>query len=182
MKKNVIILLLLTPVFVFGQIKGDKSKDPYTTTKGTKFEKKDVIQLATASKDAKFAYAYTFKSNMSFGNLVKTAKNVKDVSNLNVKNTKGIKNAIETAENISDDDLLKSSVESLQNRVVSEKYVSENALASSSTGEKYKIKYFKIYTDDESGKQVVHAIAKGKKGKIAVLLDAAEAAGEISTK
>ena len=35
------------------------------------------------------------------------------------------------------------------------------------------------YTDKETGTQIVHAIAKGKGGKVAILIDAAEEKGEI---
>lgn len=179
MRKHVIFLLLLTPAILVAQIKGKNSKDPFKTTSGTTYKKGDVITLADASNESKFAYVYTYKSSLSFGNIVKTVKNVNDVKNLSLKNTNGIKNAINTTKNISRDDLLKTSVKSLQNKVVSEKYVSENALEAKMKGNKYKIKSFKIYTDKESEKQVVHAIAKGKKGKIAILIDLAEQEGEI---
>lgn len=180
MRKKIIFLLLLTPAIITAQIKGENSKDPFKTTSGTSYEKGDVITLKEASNEGKFAYVYTYKSSLSFGNIVKTVKNVNDVKNLNLKSTNGIKKAINTTKNIAKDDLLKTSITSLKSKVVSDKYVEENALSSEMKDNEYKIKSFKIYTDDETGKQIVHAIAKGKKGKIAILLELAELEGEIS--
>ncbi|WP_026775911.1 hypothetical protein [Polaribacter sp. Hel_I_88] len=179
MKTNVIILLLLAPMLVLAQIKGKNSKDPYTSENGTIFKKGDKITLASASKDNSFAYVYKFKNSFSVGNIMKTVKNVNDVANLNVKSTQGIKNAINTTKSVAGNDLLKTSVSNLQNKVVSEKYIEENALATDFSGKTYTIKSFKVFTDDETGKQIVHAIAKGKGGKIAILIDAAQKNGEI---
>lgn len=172
-------MLLLAPMLVVAQIKGKNSKEPYTSSKGKEYKKGDVITLATPSNDAKYAYVYKFKSSMSLGNIMKTVKNVNDVANLNLKNTQGIKNAINTTKSISSNDLVKSSVASLQNKVVSEKYVKENAFDKKYAGKTYEIKSFKVFEDTESGQKIVHAIAKGKGGKIAILIDAAEEKGEI---
>lgn len=179
MKTKIIFLLLFTPVIIIGQIKGEKSKDPFTSSKGTNFKTGDVITLKQASNEDKYAFVYKFKSSFSFGNIVKTVKNVNDVANLNVKSTQGIKNAIKTTKSIASNDLVKNSVSSLQNKVVSEKYVKENAWDKKYSGKEYKIKNFKVYTDNETGQQIVHAIAKGKGGKVAILIDAAEEVGEI---
>lgn len=179
MKKNVIILLLLAPMLVIGQIKGKNSKDPYTSSKGVEYKKGDKIILNAPSNEDKFAYVYKFKSSLSIGNVMKTVKNVRDVKNMNLKNTQGIKNAINTTKSITNNDLIKSSVASLQNKVVSEKYISENALNAKMSGNTYVIKSFKVYTDEESGKKIVHAITKGKGGKVAILIEAAEEKEEI---
>ena len=179
MKKRILVLLLLAPMLVVAQIKGKNSKDPYKSKKGIEYKKGSKIKLSKPSNGEKFAYVYKFKSSLSFGNVMKTVKNARDVKNLNVKNTKGIKSAINTTKSISNNDLINSSIASLQNKVVSEKYVKENAFEAKMSGNEYTIKSFKIFTDKESGKKLVHAIAKGKGGKIAILIDAAEEKGEI---
>lgn len=179
MKKVTLVMLLLAPMLIVAQIKGEKSKEPFTSQKGKVYKKGDEITLATPSGDGTYAYVYKFKSSLSFGNIMKTVKNVQDVKNLNLKNTQGIKNAINASKSIASNDLLKNSVSSLQNKVVSEKYVEENAWDEKYKGREYKIKSFKIYTDKETGTKIVHAIAKGKGGKIAILIDAAEEKGEI---
>ena len=179
MKKNLIILFLMTPFIILAQIKGKNSKDPFTSKAGKTYKKGDVIVLKSASNNDKFAYAYKFKSSLSLGNIRKTMQNVNDVKNLNVKSTKGIKNAINTAKSISDNELLNSSIASLQNKVVAESYIKDNALDSNMSGQKYTIKNFKVYTDKESGIKIVHAITKGKGGKVAILIDAAEEKGEM---
>jgi len=179
MKKNVIILLLLSPMLVFAQIKGKSSKDPFTSSNGVEYKVKDKITLKKPSTNSKFAYAYTFKSNMSLGNIMKTAKNIRDVKNLNVNNTASIKKAIQTGKNVSKSNLVKGNMASLQSKVVSDKYVEENALGMDMAGKTYTIKSFKVYIDEETGEKIVHAIAKGKGGKIAILIDAAEEKGEI---
>ncbi len=97
MKKNVIILLLLAPMLVLAQIKGEKSKDPYTSKKGIEYKVGDEIALKNSSNEGKYAFVYKYKSSLSFGNIVKTVKNVNDATNLNLKNTQGIKNAINTS-------------------------------------------------------------------------------------
>ncbi len=179
MKKNVLILLLLAPLFVMAQIKGEKSKDAFTSMNEKTYNVGDKITLKTPSNEDKYAFVYKFKSSLSFGNIVKTVKNVNDVKNLNVKNTRSIKNAIKTTKNVANSNLAKGSVVSLQNKVVSEKYVKENAFPKKYSGKDYTIKYFKVFTDDETGKKIVHAIAKGKGGKVAILIDAAEEKEEI---
>ena len=179
MKKVILVLLLVAPMLMAAQIKGKSSKDPFTSQKGKEYKKGDVIKLAAPSADATYAYVYKFKSSLSFGNVMKTVKNARDIKNLNLKNTQGIKNAINATKSIAGNDLLKNSVASLQNKVVSEKYVKENAFPAKMSGKGYTIKSFKVYTDEETGTQIVHAIAKGKGGKIAILIDAAEEKGEI---
>ncbi|MFY9242196.1 MAG: hypothetical protein WAO74_04140 [Polaribacter sp.] len=179
MKKNVIILLLLAPMFVLAQIKGENSDEPFTSQKGKEYKVDDVIVLKKASNEGNYAFVYKFKSSLSFGNIVKTVKNVNDVSNLNVNSTQGIKNAINTTKSIASNDLVKNSVASLQNKVVSESYVKENAWDKKYAGQEYTIKSFKVFTDEETGQQIVHAIAKGKGGKVAILIDAAEENDEI---
>lgn len=179
MKKSAIILLLLAPMFVLAQIKGENSKDPYTSVNGKVYKVGDEITLKKASNENKYAFVYKFKSSLSFGNIVKTVKNVNDVANLNVRSTQGIKNAINTTKNIASNDLVKNSVASLQNKVVSESYVKENAWDNKYSGKEYTIKSFKVFTDEETGKQIVHAITKGKGGKVAILIEAAEEMEEI---
>ncbi len=172
-------MLLVAPMLAVAQIKGKNSKDPYTSKKGKEYKKGDVIKLATPSNDEKYAFVYKFKSSLSFGNIMKTVKNVNDVANLNVKSTEGIKNAINTTKNLANNELIDSSIASLQNKVVSEKYITENAFDKKYSGKGYTIKNFKIFEDKETGTKIVHAIAKGKGGKIAILIDAAEEKGEI---
>ncbi|WP_159948794.1 hypothetical protein [Polaribacter septentrionalilitoris] len=179
MKKNLIILLMLAPLLTFGQIKGENSKEPFTSIKGTEYKKGTKITLKSPSNKDKFAYVYKFKSSLSFGNIVKTVKNVNDVKNMNLKNTQGIKNAVNTTKNISKSNLVKGSVTSLQSKVVSKSYVKENAWDKKYSGKEYTIKNFKVYTDEATGIKIVHAIAKGKGGKVAILIDAAEEKGEI---
>lgn len=179
MKKRILIILLLAPMLIMAQIKGKNSKDPFTSAKGTAYKTGDVITLKTPSNKDKYAFVYKFKSSMSFGNLMKTAKNVRNVKNANLKSTKNIKSTINTTKNIANSNLAKGSVTALQNKVVSEKYIKENAFPKKYSGKEYKIKSFKIYTDKETGQKVVHAIAKGKGGKIAILIDAAEEKEEI---
>ncbi|MFC4268049.1 hypothetical protein [Polaribacter marinivivus] len=176
MKKNVIILLLLAPMLMLAQIKGEKSKEPFTSSKGKTYKVGDAIILKNPSNSDKYAFVYQFKSSMSFGNIMKTVKNVNNVANLNTSNIQGIKNAVNTAKNVAGDKLLASS---LQSKVVSEKYVTENAWDKKYSGKAYEIKSFKVYEDRETGKKIVHAIAKGKGGKVAILIDAAEEKEEI---
>lgn len=176
MKKNVIILLLLAPMLVVAQIKGKKSKEPFTSTKGITYKIGDAITLKDPSNSDKYAYVYKFKSSMSLGNIMKTVQNVNNVANLNTSSVQGIKNAVNTAKNVAGDKLLASS---LQSKVVSEKYVTENAWDKKYSGKAYEIKSFKVYEDKETGTKIVHAITKGKGGKVAILIDAAEEKGEI---
>ncbi|MGB5982278.1 MAG: hypothetical protein WBG46_09050 [Nonlabens sp.] len=179
MKNLILCLLFITTAVATAQIKGKSSKEPYTSSNGKVYEKKDVITLKEPSGEDAFVYAYTYKSSMSLGNIRKTLNTARDVKNMNLKNTQGLTNAVRTAKNLSSDEILKTSVRSMQSKAVSEKYREENKLDSSSNGNTYKIRSFKIYTDEETGEQIVHAIAKGKGGKVAILIDAAEEAGEI---
>lgn len=179
MKKSAIILLLLTPMFVLAQIKGENSKDPFTSANGKEYKVGDDITLKQPSNGDKYAFVYKFKSNFSFGNIVKTVKNVNDVKNLNVKNTNSLKKTIQTTKNLANSNLAKGNISSLQNKVVSESYVKDNAFESKYSGKEYTIKSFKVFTDEETGKQIVHAIAKGKGGKVAIFIDAAEEKEEI---
>lgn len=179
MKKQILVMLLLAPMLIVAQIKGKKSKEPFTSISGKTYKVGDAITLKTPSNEAKYAYVYKFKSSMSLGNIVNTVKNVNNVANLNVSNVNGIKNAINTTKKVANSNLAKGSITSLQSKVVSEKYVKENAWDKKFSGKAYTIKNFKVYTDEETGKQIVHAMAKGKGGKIAILIDAAEEKSEI---
>ena len=179
MKKNVIILLLLAPVLAFAQIKGENSKEPFMSSTNKEYKVDDVIILKNPSNSDKYAFVYKFKSNLSFGNIMKTVKNVNDVKNLNTSNVKSIKKAVQTTKNVANRNLAKGSITSLQNKVVSDNYIKENAWDKKYAGKEYKIKSFKVYIDEETGQQIVHAIAKGKGGKIAILIDAAEEKKEI---
>ena len=73
---------MLAPLLTFGQIKGENSKEPFTSIKGTEYKKGTKITLKSPSNKDKFAYVYKFKSSLSFGNIVKTVKNVNDVKNM----------------------------------------------------------------------------------------------------
>ena len=180
MKNLLLFIFVFTTALASAQIKGKSSNDPVTSKSGQIYEKNGVIILDQPSSEDGYVYVYKFKSSMSFGNIMKTAKNVRDVKNMNTSNLQGVSNAIKTTKNIANDELLTTSVSmGLQNKVVSERYREEHVMDDSYADREYKIKSFKIYTDDETGEQVVHAIAKGKGGKIAILLDAAEENGEI---
>lgn len=176
MKNLVLLLLVFSSTMATAQIKGKKVKDPITTKSGKVYEKNGQITLAKASEGDTYVYVYKFKSSLSFSNIKKAVNTARNVKNLNVSNVQGAANAIRTAKDVATDKLLAST---LQNKVVSEKYRKENAVDSSMEGNTYKIKFFKVYTDEETGEKVIHAIAKGKGGKMAILLDAALEAGEI---
>lgn len=176
MKKKLIAILLFVPIMVFGQIKGEKSEESFTSESGKTYAVGDNITLKLPSNSDKYAYVYKFKSSLSLGNIVNTVNNARNVANLNTSNIQGIKNGINVAKKVANDKILASS---LQSKVVTEKYVEENAMPKKFEGNAYEIKYFKVYTDEETGKQIVHAITKGKGGKVAILIDAAEEKEEI---
>ena len=180
MKKTVLVMLLLAPMLIVSQVKGKKSKKSFTTSAGTTYNVGDMIHLKTASKDDAFDYVYVNKSMLSLKNITKIVKSVRDVKNMDVKNVNNLANNLEAVTNLANNDMVSGAMSKLMGKAVSEKYVSENALNSSMSGNKYKIKSFKIYTDKNSGESIVHAIAKGDGKKVAILLEFAEKAGEIS--
>ena len=170
---------MLVPMLTFAQIKGKKSKTPYKTLQGTEFKVGDVITLGAPSNDQKFAYAYVKKSTLSIGNIKKAMKSVKDVKNMNVSNVRNIANTVESVSSLANTELVDGAMSQLMGKAVSESYVEKNALDASMEGKKFKIKQFKIYTDKETGEQIVHALAKGNGKNIAVLLEFAEKTGEL---
>tara|TARA_X000000950_G_C13863088_1_gene639526 strand:- start:861 stop:1406 length:546 start_codon:yes stop_codon:yes gene_type:complete len=180
MKKNVIILLLLTPMLILAQVNGKKSKNPYKTSKGTEFKVGDVVKLETASNNDKFAYVYVNKSMLSLKNITKAVNTIKDAKNMNVKNVNNLASNLEKVNTLANNEIVSGAMSQLMGQAVSESYVTENALNTSDSGKKYKIKSFKVFTDKNSGNSIVHAIAKGNGKTIAILLDFAEKAGEIS--
>ncbi len=165
------MLLLAIPVMTFSQIKGKKSKTPFEGTNGTTYKIGDSFKLGVASGGEVFAYAYVYKKSLSLKSLANAAKSIRDVKNMDVKNVRQIGNNISTIKNISDNQLVNSAMTKAMGNAVSEKYVSENALASSFSNTKWKIKSFKVYEDKESGEKLVHAIAKGNGKTIAVLMN-----------
>lgn len=179
MKTKVLIMLLLAPVIAFAQIKGKKSKKPYKTTKGTEFKVGEVIQLKKASNGNKFAYAYVKKSGFSLKSIANVANTVRDAKNLNVNSVSSISNTVNKANELANSELVNGAMNQLMGQAVSETYVSENALPAAMEGSKFKIKQFKIYTDKDTGDQIVHAIAKGSGKNVAILLDFAEKMGEL---
>ena len=179
MKTKILILFMLAPMLTFAQIKGKKSKKPYTTSQGTEFKVGDVITLGKASSGEKFAYAYVKKSGLSIGNITKAVKSVKDVKNLNVSSVQNIANTVDNVNNLASNELVNSAMNQLMGQAVSESYVEENALDVAMEGKKLKIKQFKIYTDKDTGEQIIHAIAKGGGKNVAILLDFAEKTGEL---
>lgn len=180
MKKQILVMLLLAPMLVLAQVKGKKSKKPFTTSSGTEYQVGDVIQLKKASNTDKFAYVYIYKSGFSLKNITKVVKSVRDVKNLDVSSVQNISNTLDNVNTIANSELVSNAMSQLMGRAVSEKYVEENALSSSKESSKYKIKSFKIYTDKDTGETIVHAIAKGRGKKVAILLEFAEKTGEIS--
>ena len=107
----------------------------------------------------------------SFSDFRKARKNG-NVSNLST--------TINAVNSIASSGLLDGTMSKLMNKAVSSKYVSENALDATLSKTSYKIKNFKIYKDKKSGEKIVHAIAKGNGKTVAILLEFAEKAGEIS--
>lgn len=179
MKTKILLTLLLVPFVAFAQIKGKKSKSPYKTSKGTEFKVGDVIQLKKASNNNKFAYAYVKKSGLSLGNITKAVKSVRDVKNMNVNSVENISNTLDNVNNLANSELVNSAMNQLMGQAVSPSYVQENALPAAMEGSKFKIKQFKVYTDKDTGDQIVHAIAKGGGKNVAILLDFAEKMGEL---
>lgn len=175
-------MLLVAPVLAFGQVKGKKSKKAFKTSKGTEFKVGDVVTLGKASNKEKFAYVYVNKSMFSIGNIVKAVKTVKDVKNLDVNNVKNISNTLNKVSEIANSELVNKAMSQLMSQAVSESYVTKNALSKDMAGSKFKIKYFKIYTDKDTGDKVVHAIAKGNGKKVAILLEFAEKTKELASK
>ncbi len=180
MKTRILVMLLLAPMLVLAQVKGKKSKKSFKTSNGTEYKVGDVLKLETASNSEKFAYAYVSKSMLSLKSITKAVKSVRDIKNMDVNNIDNIANNLETVTNLANNEMISGAMSQLMGQAVSESYVSENALDSTMSGEKYKIKNFKIYTDNDSGESIVHAIAKGNGKTVAILLEFAEKAGEIS--
>jgi len=172
-------MLTLVPMLAFAQIKGKKSKAPFTTSQGTEYKVGDVIQLGKPSNGEKFAFAYVKKSALSIGNIKKAMKSVQDVKNMNVSNVNSIANTVKSVNNLASNELADEAMSKLMMQAVSPSYVEKNALDTTMEGIKLKIKQFKIYTDKETGENIVHAIAKGKGKNVAVLLELAEKSGEI---
>ncbi|MCG1037484.1 hypothetical protein [Polaribacter sargassicola] len=182
MKKNLIIMLLLTPMLMLAQVKGKKSKNAFTSSKGTKFKVGDVVTLAKASNESKYAYVYVNKSMLSMKNITKAVKAVKSAKNLNVSSVSNINNLannIDVVNNLASNEVVSGAMSQLIGQAVSESYVTENALDDSFNGKKFKIKNFKVYTDKNTGDSVVHAIAMGEGKTVAILLEYAEKLGEI---
>jgi hypothetical protein len=180
MKKQILVMLLLTPMLVLAQVKGKKSKKAFKTSTGTEYKVGDMIQLKKASNKDKFAYVYINKSGFSFKSIAKAVKSVRDVKNLDVSSVEKISNTIDNVNTIANSELVSGAMSQLMGKAVSEKYVTENELPSSKEKSKYKIKSFKIYTDKDTDEKIVHAIAKGGGKTIAILLEFAEKTGEIS--
>lgn len=174
-----IVLLLLVPVITSAQIKGKKSKSPYTGSNEKVYKVGDSFKLGLPSNGETFAYAYVYKKSLSLKSIANAAKSIRDVKNMNVKNVKNLSNNINTVKNLADNDLVNSAATKMMGKVVSEKYVEENALASSFSNTKWKIKSFKVFKDDESGEEIVHAIAKGNGKTIAVCMNYAIGVKEI---
>ena len=105
---------------------------------------------------------------------------LKDAKNLDVKNVNKLAQNLETVNKLASNEIVSGAMAQLIGQAVSESYVTANALESSQSGNKYKIKNFKVYTDKASGESIVHAIAKGNGKTVAILLDFAEKTGEIS--
>ncbi len=177
--KKIMLLLLVFPLITFAQIKGEKSKETQKTVNGTTFSVGDIITLNKASNEDKFAYVYVKKSMLSLGNVAKAMNTVRDVRTMNVSSVQNVANTVKTVNSIANSELVSSALNQLAAEAVSPSYVDENALSASKEGAKYKIKFFKVYSDKESEYKIVHAIAKGKGKKVAILLDFAEKSGEI---
>lgn len=173
-------MLLLAPMLMLAQVKGKKSKKDFKTSTGTVYKVGDKITLAKASNKDKFAFAYVSKSMFSLKNITKVVKSARDIKNMDVSNVNNIANNLETVNNLASNEMVSGAMAQLMGKVVSEKYVTENALDASLSGKTYKIKRFKIFTDKVSGEAIVHAIAKGNGKTIAILLEFAEKTGEIS--
>jgi hypothetical protein len=180
MKKAALTFLLLTvSVVTFSQVKGKKSEDPFTASNGKEFKVGDMIQLKEGSNAGTFAFAYDVKSAFSVANITKAIKTVSDVKGGGIGNLKNVAGNLDNVKLIANSGILDGAVASLMSAAVSEKYVAENALKSTSANTKWEIQNFKIYTDKASGQQLVHAIAKADGKTIAVLLELAIKANEI---
>jgi len=179
MKSRILIALLLIPALTFAQIKGKKSKKPFTTSQGTEYKVGDQVTLGTPSNENKFAFVYVKKSALSIANIKNAVNTVNNVKNLNVKNVNGVANTIKTASKLADNAIVDEAMSKLMGKAVSASYVEKNALDNSMVGKSFKIKQFKVYTDKDSGENIVHAILKGNGKNIAILLELAEKTGEI---
>lgn len=173
------ILLLFISVLSFAQIKGKKSEETFTAKNGHVFNVDDIIELKTPSNGEKFSYAYEFKSSMSLKNITNAAKSLNDVRNMNVSDVSSVSKNMDQIQTLASNDMISDKMGSLMNTVVSEKYVSENALDKTYAKTKWKIENFKVYTDKETGEQIVHAMAKGSGKTIAILIDFAIIKGEL---
>jgi hypothetical protein len=173
------LLILFVSITAFSQIKGKKSEETFTAKDGRLFNVDDIIELKQPSNGEKFAYVYEFKSSMSFKNITNAAKSLNDVKSMNVSNVSSISDNMDNIQTLAKNDMITDSMGSLMNTVVSEKYVTENALDSTFANTKWKIDTFKIYTDKETGEQIVHAMAKGAGKTIAILIDFAIIKGEL---
>lgn len=173
------LLILFVSITAFSQIKGKKSEETFTAKNGRTFNVDEIIQLKEPSNGEKFAYVYEFKSSMSLKNITNAAKSLNDVRNMNVTSVSNISANIDNVQALANNDMISGSMGSLMNAVVSEKYVSENALDKTAANTKWKIDTFKIYTDKETGEQIVHAMAKGAGKTIAILIDFAIIKGEL---
>ncbi|MEE9407584.1 MAG: hypothetical protein V3V28_05865 [Polaribacter sp.] len=179
MKKRILVMLLLAPMLMLAQVKGKKSKKAFETSKGTTFRVGDYITLNKAGNENKFAYAYENKSMFSLKNITKAVKSIKDAKNLNVTNISQIGNTLDKVTELANNDLVNSAMTQLMGKAISTKYVEENALDTSMESKKFKIKFFKIYSNKGSDEKIVHAIAKGNGKTVAILLEFAEKTGEI---
>jgi len=169
----------MIPVMTFSQIKGKKSKKPFTAPNEKVYKVGDRIQLKEPSNGGVFAYVYEYKSNFSFKSIANAAKSIRDVKNLDVKNIKSVTDNLESIQNLADSQLVSSAMNQLMGKAVSEKYVNKNALPSSFSNSEWKIKSFKIFTDKESDAKLVHALAKGNGKTIAILIDYAIKVNEL---
>ena len=180
MRTKVLLLMMLVPMFALAQIKGKKSKSPYKTSKGTEFKVGQIIKLGKPSNGETFAFAYVKKSGLSLGNIAKAARTINSARNMNVSNVRNIANTVDQVNNLANSELVSSAMNQLMGQAVSADYVEKNALSSEMENAKFKIKQFKIYTDKDTGDQIVHAIAKGGGKNVAILLDFAEKTGELA--
>ncbi len=165
------LLILFVSITAFSQIKGKKSEETFTSKNGRIFNFDDIIELKQPSNGEKFAFVYEFKSSMSLKNITNAAKSINDVTSMNVSNVNNISANLDNVQTLANNDMISNSMGSLMNAVVSEKYVSENALDKTFANTKWKIENFKIYTDKETGEQIVHAMAKGAGKTIAILVE-----------
>lgn len=179
MKKGVLVMLLLAPMLMLAQVKGKKSKKTFETSNGTAFKVGDYVTLNKASNKDKFAYAYENKSMFSLKNITKAVKSIKDAKNLDVNNISKIGNTLDKVTELANSDLVNSAMTQLMGKAISAKYVEENALDTSMENKKFKIKFFKIYSDEETGEKIIHAVAKGNGKTVAILLEFAQKTGEI---